>query len=78
MNEQDIIDRANEINHIARSARLPVIAKLEKALEINRELAEALEACFPHIEALMLNGGCSNDVWRKSREAIQKAKGDSR
>ena len=44
MNEQDIIDRTNELNTLIQSARQPVIDKLEKALEINRDLVEAFDA----------------------------------
>jgi len=57
----------NNLNVLIQSARQPVIDKLEKALEINRELLDALKRCQ------------SGDItWAEVDALIDKAKGDSR
>jgi hypothetical protein len=43
MSERDIVDRASGLNILIQSAKTPLIDKLEKALEINRELVEAFD-----------------------------------
>ena len=67
MNEtlKDLIEQTEK--RIVDSARQPVIDKLEKALEINQELLDALERCR------------SGDItWGEIDAIIDKAKGDSR
>jgi len=87
---KELIDQVEQ--RIADTARAPVIDKLEKALEINREFVEVISKLKKHLGSDGNYSICRSDkepmnifevimignIFEELDELIKKAKGDSR